>query len=103
MPSRCDSVNSDNVLTSDWHPRLSHAVALRLEDGRCHVGIELRTNALQKTRTTVRGACPNGKVRIATQWQAGSRSTIAATRAVVSSTSTRGRYGTEHKSVPSIF
>ena len=34
MPSRCDSVNSFRVVTSDWHPRLLHAVASRLKGGR---------------------------------------------------------------------
>ena len=34
MPSRCDFANLFRVVTSDWHPRLFHGVALRLKDGR---------------------------------------------------------------------
>jgi hypothetical protein len=30
MPSRCDFANLFRVVTSDWHPRLLHDVALRL-------------------------------------------------------------------------
>jgi hypothetical protein len=38
MPSRCDSGDSFHLLTSDWHPRLLHAVALRLKGGRRQAG-----------------------------------------------------------------
>jgi hypothetical protein len=38
MPSRCDSGDSFHPLTSDWHPRLLHAVALRLKGGRLQAG-----------------------------------------------------------------
>ena len=38
MPSRCDSGDSFHPLTSDWHPRLLHAVALRLKGGRRQAG-----------------------------------------------------------------
>jgi hypothetical protein len=31
MPSRCDSAKALWLVTSDWHPRLLHAVALRLK------------------------------------------------------------------------
>jgi hypothetical protein len=34
MPSHSDSVNLFRVLTSDWHPRLLHDVALRLKGER---------------------------------------------------------------------
>jgi hypothetical protein len=37
MPSRCDSEDSFHLLTSDLHPRLLHAVALRLKGGRHQV------------------------------------------------------------------
>jgi hypothetical protein len=37
MPSRCDSGDSFHLLTSDSHPRLLHAVALRLKGGRHQV------------------------------------------------------------------
>jgi hypothetical protein len=31
MASRCDFANLFRVVTSDWHPRLLHGVALRLK------------------------------------------------------------------------
>ena len=40
MPSRCDSETPYCRVTSDWHPRLSHTVALRL----CNSLIVLRLN-----------------------------------------------------------
>ena len=58
MPSRCDSANLLNVVTSDWHPRLSQAVALRLEGERALNGSESRSTAIQQARTAVRGASP---------------------------------------------
>ena len=44
MTSRCDSANSFRLVSSDWHPRLSPAVALRLKGWSHRVVIELRSN-----------------------------------------------------------
>ncbi len=44
MPSRCDSETPFCRITSDWHPRLSHAVASRLYNS--HIALRLNCEAM---------------------------------------------------------
>ena len=71
MPSRCDSANPFWLVTSDWHPRLLHAVALRLKlkgkgARRCD---RIAKQCHAKASDTSPRNPSNGNVRVAKQRQ----------------------------------
>ena len=69
MPSRCDSAKALWLVTSDWHPRLLHGVALRLK-GR---GAERYDRIAKQCHAKASDASPRnpsaGNVRVAKQRQ----------------------------------